>query len=150
MVFCASLVPCASASRPPEITWPKRKPPVTGPGRSRPTIRYSSRIASPATTKARIGATTAGTITLPRIPSSKDTALGPSATSTAPTIPPIRAWEELDGRPKYQVVRFQAIAPTRPANTAKSPIAAGSTTSFAIVAATWSEMKAPTKLSTAA
>ena len=39
IVFCASFVPCASASRPPEMTWPKRKPRVTGPGRSRPTIR---------------------------------------------------------------------------------------------------------------
>ena len=39
IVFCASLVPCASASRPPEMTWPPRKPLVTGPGRSRPTIR---------------------------------------------------------------------------------------------------------------
>ena len=32
IVFCASLVPCASASSPPETTWPRRKPRVTGPG----------------------------------------------------------------------------------------------------------------------
>ena len=38
IVFWASFVPCARASRPPEITWPKRKPLVTGPGRIRPTI----------------------------------------------------------------------------------------------------------------
>ncbi len=39
IVFCASFVPWASASSPPEMTWPKRNPDVTGPGRSRPTIR---------------------------------------------------------------------------------------------------------------
>jgi hypothetical protein len=38
IVFWASLVPCARASSPPEITWPKRKPLVTGPGCRRPTI----------------------------------------------------------------------------------------------------------------
>ena len=39
IVFCASLVPCERASRPPEASWPSRKPRLTGPGRSRPTIR---------------------------------------------------------------------------------------------------------------
>ena len=43
------------------------------------------------------------------------TASGPSATNAAPTTPPISACEELDGSPKYQVMRFQAIAPIRPA-----------------------------------
>ena len=41
--------------------------------------------------------------------------------SAAPTRPPISACEDDDGRPKYQVVRFQVIAPTRPANTTTSP-----------------------------
>ena len=68
----------------------------------------------------------------------------------APTIPPMSAWDELEGRPKYQVTRFQAIAPTRPANTTRRLISSGLTTSLATVAATCSEMKAPTKLSTAA
>ena len=84
------------------------------------------------------------------MPSSKKTALGPSATSIAPTMPPISACDELDGRPKYQVIRFQAIAPTRPPNTTSSVISPGSTTSWATVAATSSEMNAPTKLRTAA
>ena len=65
-------------------------------------------------------------------------------------MPPIRACDELDGRPKYQVVRFQAIAPTRPPNTTSSVIDSGSTTSLATVAATLSEMNAPTKLRIAA
>jgi len=39
IVFWASFVPWASASRPPDATWPSLKPRVTGPGRTRPTIR---------------------------------------------------------------------------------------------------------------
>ena len=99
---------------------------------------------------ASTGATSAGIITLPRMPCSKKIASGPSATNTAPTIPPMRAWDELEGRPKYQVIRFHAIAPTRPPKTASRPIELAwiSTTSWATVAATSSEMKAPTKLRT--
>ena len=78
------------------------------------------------------------------------TAEVPTAAITAPTIPPISACEELDGRPKYQVIRFQAIAPTRPAKMTVGVIAVASTMSSAIVAATWIEMKAPTKLRIAA
>ena len=65
-------------------------------------------------------------------------------------MPPISAWLELDGSPRYQVIRFQVIAPTRPARTTSSVITLGSTIPFATVAATLSETKAPAKLSTAA
>ncbi len=101
---------------------------------------------------ASVGATSAGIITLPRMPSLKNTASAPSATKTAPTMPPISACDELDGSPKYQVTRFHAIAPTSPAKTASRPIEFAwiSTTSFATVAATASEMNAPTKFRTAA
>ena len=34
--------------------------------------------------------------------------------SRTPIIPPISAWLELEGRPRYHVIRFQVIAPTRP------------------------------------
>src|SRR5260370_77436 len=30
-------------------------------------------------------------------------------------VPPMRAWEELVGRPRMRVMRFQVIAPSRPA-----------------------------------
>jgi hypothetical protein len=106
-------------------------------------------IPMPPTMKARIGAITAGTNTLPRIPSPK-MASGPAATNVAPTTPPIRACELDDGRPKYQVTRFQAIAPTSPAKITVVVIAPGSTMSLATVAATASEMNAPTKLRIAA
>ncbi len=74
----------------------------------------------------------------------------PAATTVAPTTPPISACEELDGKPKYQVSRFQAIAPTSPAKITVVVIESGSTTSLATVAATSSEMKAPAKFRTAA
>ena len=48
------------------------------------------------------------------------------------------------------MIRFQAIAPIRPANTIVGVIRSASTMPFATVAATSSEMNAPTKLSTAA
>ena len=65
-------------------------------------------------------------------------------------MPPMSAWLELDGRPRYHVTRFHVIAPTSPASTTFSVIASGSTMPLAIVAATWSETKAPRKLRTAA
>ena len=78
------------------------------------------------------------------------TASGPDATSTAPTTPPINACEEDDGRPKYHVSRFQAIAPIRPANTTAGVTSSAFTIPVAIVAATASDRNAPTKLSNAA
>src|SRR4051794_14894103 len=72
--------------------------------------------------------------------------LAPDAAKDAPTTPPISACDELDGSPKYQVARFHVMAPTRPAKTIVVVIVFGSTMPLATVAATWREMKAPTKL----
>src|SRR5829696_7111894 len=95
------------------------------------------------------GATSAGTTTLSTMPE-PNTASPPSATNADPTTPPISACDEDDGSPKYHVARFHAIAPTRPANTIAGVTSSASTMPFAIVAATSSEMNAPTKLRTAA
>src|ERR1700733_2882933 len=73
------------------------------------------------------------------------TACAPTATAVAPTTPPIRACEELDGSPKYQVSTFHAIAPSRPANTIGSVTTFWSTMPLAIVAATLIDKNAPTK-----
>src|SRR5205085_4689904 len=73
------------------------------------------------------------------------TAEKPCAAMTEPTSPPISACEELEGRPKYQVIRFQVIAPTRPANTTVVVTAWGETNPLPTVAATLSEMNAPAK-----
>src|SRR5215211_785300 len=101
------------------------------------------------TTKATIGAAIAGISTLPNRPADS-IAAEPDAAKAAPTTPPINAWEELDGNPKYQVARFQMIAPINPAKTTVVVITSASTTSFATVAATASEMKAPAKFRAAA
>src|SRR6516165_10161505 len=77
----------------------------------------------------------------------------PTAANAAPISPPIKAWLELDGIVKYQVIRFQVIAPINAASTMVSPstpaVADDGTIPLAIVVATLIEMKAPTKLSTA-
>ena len=70
----------------------------------------------------------------------------PVAATEDPMIPPISAWLELDGRPRYHVIRFQVIAPTSPARTTLSVIASGSTMPVAIVAATAKKKNAPMKL----
>src|SRR5918992_5048710 len=108
-----------------------------------------TRIDMPPTRKASSGATSAGTTTLSTTPE-PNTASAPSAMNAEPTTPPISACDEDDGSPKYQVARFQAIAPTRPAKTIAGVTSSASTIPLAIVAATSSEMNAPTKLSTAA
>ena len=38
----------------------------------------------------------------------------PAETTTAPIRPPTSACDDDDGMPKYQVARFQTMAPTRP------------------------------------
>src|SRR5579875_1831745 len=73
--------------------------------------------------------------------------------SAAPTSPPIRACEDEDGKPKYQVPTFQAIAPTSAASTTTSPAfppEGGGMMPDPIVAATFVEISAPTMLKTAA
>src|ERR1700761_4462034 len=96
---------------------------------------------------ARTGEIAAGIITLEMIPSTS-TALPPAGTRGPPTPPPISAGEEEDGMPNPQVARFQLIAPIRPPRTTTGVIAPASTIPSATVAATESEMKAPTKLRT--
>src|SRR4051794_15308023 len=87
--------------------------------------------------------------TLSRIP---DHFTDSAAASAAPTSPPMSACDDDDGSPKYQVIRFQAIAPTRAANTTCSPPdpVGGSMMPLPTVAATLVEMSAPTRFITAA
>src|SRR4051794_36094306 len=92
---------------------------------------------------ASTGATTAGIATFSTSPLHSTV---PPAASVTPTIPPISACEDDEGSPNHHVVRFQAIAPTSPANTVSSVTDPESTMPLAIVAATASERKAPTKL----
>src|SRR3954451_14907558 len=104
-----------------------------------------TRMAMPAVANASTGAMSAGTMTFDSSPS-PSTALVPAAAMVLPTRTPISACDELDGRPKYQVIRFQAIAPTRPAKTIVIVMSSALTIPLATVAATFRERNAPTKL----
>ena len=93
-----------------------------------------------------IGETTAGMATLAATPCHL-TAEPPAAAIVEPTTPPISAWDELDGMPRYQVIRFHRMPPQRPANTTVSVTAPVLTRPLAMVAATVKERKAPIRLS---
>lgn len=62
----------------------------------------------------------------------------PEFATAAPTRPPTRVCEELDGNPHHQVSRFQVIAAIRAAAITVRLITSGSTTPFPIVVATLS------------
>src|SRR5665213_1418298 len=67
----------------------------------------------------------------------------------APSKPPIKAWLELDGRPKYQVSRFHPIPPSIPQKTVAVVMKWASTNPAPIVLATATPDNAPMKLVTA-
>lgn len=76
----------------------------------------------------------------------------PVETRVAPTRPPKSACEDDDGRPKYHVMRFQAIAPSTPAKTTPrllTPVGRVTRPSPTVLA-TPAPKCAPTKLPTAA
>src|SRR5215469_16481909 len=95
------------------------------------------------------GASTAGMTTFEAIPS-QITALEPAPAITEPTTPPTSACDEEDGIPRNHVATFHVIAPTSPAKMIGTVTSAWSTIPLAIVAATVTEMKAPTKFRIAA
>src|SRR3954451_14593058 len=94
------------------------------------------------------GESTIGITTLSTIPiHCTDSA----AASAEPTRPPIRACEDDEGSPKYQVIRFQVIAPISPARTTTRPaLPDGGWITPATVFATCCPRRAPTKFITAA
>ncbi len=88
-------------------------------------------------------------ITLERMPLNS-TAPVPAAAIVEPTTPPISACDDDEGSPNHHVARFQQVAPMSPPKTTVGVIAPASTIPAATVAATFSEMNAPTKLRIAA
>src|SRR5690606_27210455 len=74
------------------------------------------------------------------------------APSVEPTNRPMSACDDDEGRPKYQVSRFQAMAPTTPAKTRPElAIPVGSSTRpLPTVLATWAPKWAPVELPMAA
>src|SRR5260221_89254 len=76
---------------------------------------------------------------------------GPACSNVAPQSPPIRAWEEEEGRPHHQVMRFQAMAPIRLARMTQALMAMGSAMPPLMAFATWvPNTKAAMKLKNAA
>ncbi len=61
------------------------------------------------------GETNMGRITFSVMPTQKMSP--PGAKTVAPISPPKSACDDEDGMPKYQVMRFQMMAPARPAST---------------------------------
>src|SRR5690242_17551434 len=116
MVFCASLVPCASETTQAEPTCPIRKPCLRPPSVSDLVIRYSDQVPTAAMSPAMTGERTAGMITLETSPC-QFTALPPAAAIVEPITPPMSACEELDGMPNSHVSRFQMMPPQSPAAT---------------------------------
>lgn len=125
----------------------KRRPTRAGFGDRRKIHRIAT-ITRYASTKPTIGDTTIGTATLSTtlVQLTFDAEASP-----APTTPPISACEDDEGSPKYQVIRFQVIAPSTPAASTVSPCSplGGVITSLTVLA-TWTPSSAPSMFITAA
>src|SRR5690348_8246006 len=143
MVFCASFVPCAREIRAAEPTCPTRKPWPRTSLAADLVIRYTEYVPIAAMRPAITGESTAGIRTLDTMPC-HFTAPAPAAAMVDPTTPPISAWDELDGIPRYHVARFHAMPPASPANTTVSVTWVLLTKPLAMVAATLNDRKAPT------
>jgi hypothetical protein len=149
IVFWASFVPCVKATNPPETSWSRRKTRLTVPGARRRTIHMSATISAAAPAIPKSGAASEGMATFSTRPSHCTTS-NPLAAIAEPVMPPISAWLELEGRPRYHVIRFHVIAPTSPPSTTSSVMTPGTTMPFATVAATSNKTKAPATFRTAA
>src|SRR5256885_9155148 len=90
------------------------------------------------------GARSAGRTTLWARPC-QSTPFSPDWASAAPTRPPMRACEELEGRPNHQVSRFQAMAPSNAARTVRVLIRSEATMSLPTVFATAVVTNAPAR-----
>src|SRR5438477_6861446 len=77
----------------------------------------------------------------------------PAAAIPAPHRPPIKAWVELLGSPRYHVMRFQEMAPSRAAITTTSPGLIARVLAMVFDTLAWKNatvITAPTRLKTAA
>ena len=75
----------------------------------------------------------------------------PALATAAPAIPPIRACDDEVGSPRKNVIRFHVIAPMSAAKISPIEITLWSTTSLAMVFATWvPKTRNATKLKNAA
>ena len=148
IVFWASWSPCPSAIAAAETVWAILKPRLTRPGLRRRKIHMMAVISRNANTKPTSGESTIGMRTLSTIALQSTKLLEARA---APTSPPISACDDEDGSPKYQVVRFQVIAPRSAARMTTRPSSPlGGVITSETVFATSCPSSAPAKFITAA
>ena len=148
IVFWASCRPWPRAMAAAETLCATLKPRWARVGLARRKVHMIATITRNPREKATSGESSIGMTTLPT--TTPQSALAPAARA-APTSPPMSAWEEEDGSPYHQVMRFHVIAPSRPAITITSacePVP-GSMVSETVVA-TFCPRKAPTKFMIAA
>jgi len=114
IVFWASCRPCPRAMAEALKVCAIRNPRLTRAGLARRNPHRMVVISVYASRNPTSGDTTIGTTTFSRMPAHCTT---PTDARVAPTSPPIRAYDDDDGRPNHQVMRFQVIAPIRAAST---------------------------------
>jgi hypothetical protein len=123
MVFCASLPPWPRLNAAADNSWSRRNRRSTRRGVEPLNNHMNPTISPKASTMPSSGDTTMNrTVFSSAGPS---TTLQPALAMPAPTTPPISACDDEVGSASHQVVKFQAIAPTRPANTTASLTALG-------------------------
>ena len=161
IVFCASLVPCASATSEADPIWPQRKPFSRGPVATAAVILKTTKVPSAATRPATTGEKKAGRMTEETTPS-HFTPPSPRAAMADPISPPNSACDDEDGSPRSQVAMFHRIPPTSPAKMIVrigTPMSSGTGAPLApwmwmilllTVRATWMLRNAPTRLRVAA
>ena len=123
MVFCASLPPWPRLKAAAETSWNRRNRWSTRRGAVRLKTHISASISTNAKNMPSSGEITMKMTVLEKLAAL--TTLQPALVMPAPTTPPISACDDEVGRPSHQVVRFQAMAPTRPPNTTASLTALG-------------------------
>ena len=151
IVFWASLAPCprlyaagGHELHVPETSVEAARPSSTGARSTCTMIMRTKRGGEPGS-----GASTMNTAIVRR-PSQTSTP-NPAFATAAPAMPPISACDDDVGSPRKNVMRFQVIAPTSAAKMSPIEITFWSTTSLAIVLATWvPNTKNATKLKNAA
>jgi len=134
MVFCASLPPWPRLNAAAERSWSRRNRCSTLRGVDPLNSHISPSISTNAKNIPSSGDTTMKITVFSKL--GAFTTLQPALAMPAPTTPPISACDDEVGRPSHQVVKFQAMAPTKPPNTTASLTTFGSMI-VPTVLATW-------------